>query len=68
MYTNIRTVDPILVAVIGSALDSITREIGETMLRTSRSPIFVEARDFATSIFDPKGKLLAQTHYIPVIG
>ena len=68
MYTNIRTVDPILVAVIGSALDSVTREIGETMLRTSRSPIFVEARDFATSIFDPKGKLLAQTHYIPVIG
>lgn len=68
MSTAIRTADPILVAVIGAALDGITREIGETMLRTSRSPIFVEARDFATSIFDPEGKLLAQTHYIPVIG
>lgn len=68
MNTALRTADPILVAVIGSALDGVTREIGETMLRTSRSPIFVEARDFATSIFDPDGKLLAQTHYIPVIG
>lgn len=62
------TIDPILVAVIGNALDGITKEIGETMLRTSRSPIFVEARDFATSIFDAGGRLLAQTHYIPVVG
>lgn len=60
--------DPILVAVIGNALDGITREIGQTMLRTSRSPIFVEARDFATSIFSSDCQLLAQTHYIPVIG
>ncbi|MET8800630.1 hydantoinase B/oxoprolinase family protein [Nocardia sp. NPDC004568] len=62
------TFDPILVAVIGNALDGITREIGQTMLRTSRSPIFVEARDFATSIFGADCRLLAQTHYIPVIG
>lgn len=61
-------IDPILVAVIGSALDGITKEIGQTMLRTSRSPIFVEARDFATSIFGADCQLLAQTHYIPVIG
>ncbi|TSD98071.1 hydantoinase B/oxoprolinase family protein [Skermania sp. ID1734] len=60
--------DPILVAVIGNALDGITREIGQTMLRTSRSPIFVEARDFATSIFGADCQLVAQTHYIPVIG
>lgn len=67
--THARTTsDPILVAVIGNALDGITREIGQTMLRTSRSPIFVEARDFATSIFSADCRLLAQTHYIPVIG
>lgn len=60
--------DPILVAVIGNALDGITKEIGQTMLRTSRSQIFVEARDFATSIFSADVRLLAQTHYIPVIG
>lgn len=60
--------DPILVAVIGNALDGITKEIGQTMLRTSRSQIFVEARDFATSIFSADVRLIAQTHYIPVIG
>lgn len=67
--THARTkADPILVAVIGNALDGITREMGQTMLRTSRSPIFVEARDFATSIFSADCRLLAQSHYIPVIG
>lgn len=66
--TRAAKTDPILVAVIGNALDGITREIGQTMLRTSRSPIFVEARDFATSIFSADCRLLAQTHYIPVIG
>lgn len=68
MSTTETKSDPILVAVIGNALDGITKEIGQTMLRTSRSPIFVEARDFATSIFSADLRLVAQTHYIPVIG
>lgn len=68
MSTTETKSDPILVAVIGNALDGITKEIGQTMLRTSRSQIFVEARDFATSIFSADVRLLAQTHYIPVIG
>ena len=62
------SIDPVIVAVIGNRLDAITKEIGETMLRTSRSPIFSEARDFVTAIFDADCNLVAQTHYIPVIG
>jgi N-methylhydantoinase B len=42
-------------------------EIGQTMLRTSRSPIFSEARDFVTAIFDSQLRMVAQTAYIPVI-
>ena len=42
-------------SVIGNRLDAISREIGQTMLRTSRSPIFSEARDFVTAIFDEPG-------------
>lgn len=61
-------IDPVIIAVIGNRLDAITKEIGETMLRTSRSPIFSEARDFVTSMFDRHCRLIAQTHYIPVIG
>ena len=45
-------VDAIKVAVIDNRLDAISKEIGQTMLRTSRSPIFSEARDFVTGIFD----------------
>jgi len=60
-------VDQILVSVIGNRLDAISKEIGQTMLRTSRSPIFSEARDFVTAIFDRELRLVAQTAYIPVI-
>ena len=59
--------DPILVSVISNRLDSITKEMGKTMLRTSRSPIFSEARDFVTAIFDRQLRLIAQTAYIPVL-
>ncbi len=61
------TVDRIQVSVIGNRLDAISKEIGQTMLRTSRSPIFSEARDFVTAIFDSRLQLVAQTAYIPVI-
>lgn len=69
MSANIAEVrtDPILVSVIGNRLDAISREIGQTMLRTSRSPIFSEARDFVTGIFDHRLRLLAQAAYIPVL-
>jgi N-methylhydantoinase B len=53
--------------VIGNRLDAISKEIGQTMLRTSRSPIFSEARDFVTAVFDANLQLVAQTAYIPVL-
>ncbi|MBM5810896.1 MAG: hydantoinase B/oxoprolinase family protein [Gammaproteobacteria bacterium] len=65
--STIATIDPIRVSVIDNRLDAICREIGLTMLRTSRSPIFSEARDFVTGIFDRDLRLVAQTAYIPVL-
>ena len=59
--------DAIKISVIGNRLDAISREIGQTMLRTCRSPIFSEARDFVTAIFDLNLRLVAQTAYIPVL-
>jgi len=59
--------DPISVAVISNRLAAITREMGQVMLLTSRSPIFSESRDFVTAIFDAGGRLVAQTSYIPVL-
>lgn len=65
--TTDSSIDPIKVSVIDNRLDAISREIGLTMLRTSRSPIFSEARDFVTGIFDRELRLVAQTAYIPVL-
>ena len=62
-----KKLDPILVSVIANRYDAICQEIGETMYRTSRSPIFSEARDFVTAIFDRQGRMLAQKPYIAVL-
>jgi N-methylhydantoinase B len=59
--------DPILVALVAGALQTVSREMAESMLRTSRSPIFSEVRDFVTAIFDRHGRLVAQTAFIPVL-
>jgi N-methylhydantoinase B len=59
--------DPIVASVITAKLANITREMGETMLRTSRSPIFSESRDFVTAVFDAQNRLIAQSTYIPVL-
>jgi len=62
-----KKLDPILVSVVANKFDAICQEIGETMYRTSRSPIFSEARDFVTAVYDRKGRLVAQKPYIAVL-
>jgi len=64
---NVVQDDPIFVAVVSNRLTAITKEMGQIMLLTSRSPIFSESRDFVTAIFDARGRLVAQTSYIPVL-
>ena len=60
-------IDPILASVIQRRLKSITEEMGLTLLRTTRSPILNEARDFVTGLYDAAGDMLEQTEYIPVL-
>lgn len=60
-------IDPIFTSVLQRRLKSITEEIGLTLLRTTRSPILSEARDFATGLYDARGQMLEQTEYIPVL-
>ncbi|MDP7605113.1 MAG: hydantoinase B/oxoprolinase family protein [Alphaproteobacteria bacterium] len=61
------TIDPILASVLQRRLKSITEEMGLTLLRTTRSPILNEARDFVTGLYDAQGDMLEQTEYIPVL-
>ena len=60
-------IDPILLSVLQRRFKSITEEMGQTLLRTTRSPILSEARDFVTGLYDAKGRMLEQTEYIPVL-
>ncbi len=62
-----RRIDPVSVAVLQRRLKSITGEMGLTLLRTTRSPILNEARDFVTGLYDARGRMLEQTEYIPVL-
>ena len=60
-------IDKILVSVLQRRFKSITEEMGLTLLRTTRSPILNEARDFVTGLYDAKVRMLEQTEYIPVL-
>jgi N-methylhydantoinase B len=60
-------IDPIFAAVLERRLKAITEEMGLTLLRTTRSPILSEARDFVTGLYDADGRILAQTEYIPIL-
>jgi len=60
-------IDKILVSVLQRRFKSITEEMGLTLLRTTRSPILNEARDFVTGLYDSRGRMLEQTEYIPVL-
>lgn len=62
-----KKIDPILASVFQRRFKSITEEMGLTLLRTTRSPILNEARDFVTGLYDKKGRMLEQTEYIPVL-
>ena len=60
-------IDPVTASVIARRLKSITGEMGLALLRTTRSPILNEARDFVTGLYDAGGDMLEQTEYIPVL-
>lgn len=64
---KVEEVDQILLTVTQRRLKSITQEMGLVMLRTARSPILSEARDFVTGLYDAKGRMLEQTEYVPIL-
>src|SRR5680860_1913077 len=60
-------IDPILVTVLQRKLKSITEQMALTLLRSTRSPILNEARDFATGLYSPEGEMLEQTEYAALL-
>jgi N-methylhydantoinase B len=64
--TPAHKVDPITVEVIGSALSSITEEMGEALVRASYSTNIKERRDCSTALFNTRGDTLCQAEHIPM--
>lgn len=60
--------DVIALSVMSHKLDSVAQEMGVTMRKSSHSPIFAEANDFACSVTDWDGEQIAQLAGIPIIG
>lgn len=58
-------IDPVLVAILTNRLTAIAEEMARTLMMTSRSGIFAEARDFVTAIFDREARLITQSEYFP---
>jgi N-methylhydantoinase B len=58
--------DPVLLAVLSNRMDSICREMTNTLLRTGRSTVLSVARDFSCSIVTADHELLAAADGMPV--
>jgi len=67
MATKSKKVDPITVAVLDSRFEAINDEMAAVLVRTSRSTVFAEARDFAVGIFDKDLRLIAQKECVPTL-
>jgi N-methylhydantoinase B len=60
-------IDKILASVFQRRFKSITEEMSIVMMKTTRSPILCEAKDFVTGLYDGKGKMLEQTENLPIL-
>ena len=67
--TNPSTIDPeelIAVELFTNSLDTIAKEMGLVLMRTSGSPIICETTDFATFLADAAGGILTFGGYAPL--
>ena len=62
-----KTVDPILMSVLARTFRSITDEMSASVVKTTRSPILCEAKDFVTGLYDAHGNMLEQTENLPIL-
>jgi N-methylhydantoinase B len=58
--------DPLLLAVLANRLESIVREMTNTLLRSGRSAVLNTARDFSCSLITSENELLASAEGLPV--
>lgn len=60
-------IDPVSVAVIGSALCSLVGETGDSLRRSAHSPIIREMLDYSCALFNAAGEAVAEDANIPAL-
>ena len=60
-------IDPVLLSVLARTFRSITDEMSAAVVKTTRSPILCEAKDFVTGLYDAHGQMLEQTENLPIL-
>ena len=60
------TIEPLLLSVIASRMESAVRDMANTLLRSARSTVINTARDFSCSLLTADGELLFATEALPV--
>ena len=58
--------DPIGLQVWGAALRAVADEMQAALVRAAFSVTIKERRDCSTALFDARGRMVAQSHSIPV--
>lgn len=59
-------VDPVTFEVVNNALIGVADQMAATILRTSYSTVVREMLDYSTAVFDPQGRIIAQSCRIPI--
>src|SRR5712691_60312 len=62
----IKTSFSVSAGIVQRRLQSIVREMGIVLLRTTRSSTLFEAKDFGTALFDESGAFLESRQYMPM--
>lgn len=66
MNTSTTEFDAVLTAILANRLDSIVRDMTNTLLRSARSAVINSARDFSCAITTADNQLLASAEGLPV--
>ena len=59
-------IDPITFEVVNNALIGVAEQMAAAILPTSYSTVVREILDYSTAVFDPKGRIIAQSCRIPI--
>lgn len=60
-------IDAVTVAVVGSALKALIGETGDSLRRSSHSPIIREMQDYSCALFNARGDAIAEDANIPAL-